>query len=74
MRILSEAEMNTSPVRSEAPARTISPELRAWAMQRFAPKLRWWVLAIVGGANMLRGVMFIAMHFATGGVVARFAA
>lgn len=43
------------------PPRAISPALRAWAIQRYAAKIRWWVMIVVGVANMIGGVVFIAI-------------
>jgi hypothetical protein len=46
-----------------SPPRSLSPALRAWALQRFAPKLRLGVLLFVGLANMIGGVVFISVYF-----------
>ena len=46
-----------------SPPRSLSPALRAWAMQRFAPKLRLGVLIFVGLANTIGGVVFLSVYF-----------
>jgi hypothetical protein len=45
------------------PPRQLSPALRGWALKRFAPRIRWWVLCTIAAATMLGGVSFIATYF-----------
>jgi hypothetical protein len=60
-----QAVMASPPI----PIRSISPGLRAWALQRFAPKIRWWVVGIVGVANLMGGVILLLVHSAMGGTL-----
>ena len=59
------ASGGASSLRLGGPPRQLSPELRFWAMQYGAVKFRWWLLAIIGVANMLGGVMFLSAYFAS---------
>jgi len=52
-----------SEARFGSPPRQLSPPLRDWALRHGAAKIRWWLLAIIGLANMLGGVMFITAYF-----------
>lgn len=54
---------DVSADRAPQTARSLSPALRQWALARFAPAFRIWVLVVVGVANMLGGVVFLAMYF-----------
>ena len=54
---------DVSSNRSPPTARSLSPALRAWALRRFAPVIRTWVLVVVGVANMIGGVLFLVSYF-----------
>ena len=55
--------MTASPASLGPPPRQLSPAVRDWAVCYGAVRVRWWLLAIVGVANMLGGVMLITMYF-----------
>ena len=54
---------DVSSNRSPPTARSLSPALRAWALRRFAPVIRTWVLVVVAVANMIGGVFFLVAYF-----------